>query len=317
MDAFIHGICSTINGAPAYLRHHKRQVSSTTLATPIPQLSFEKIRISLHEHPFVAKAGIAPDKIYRVLLAMLSSASSSRSPRSSRSSRSSPSTPSAPSTPSVPSTPSPQSSFDEPPHFDPMHHTVECERCKIATMFERKRGSGGHTCMVCGHANYLDLHRGDPTWHGADHERSHWEPTMPSATQTKDTEHIAAIERIGFFIGATHDTNAQAAHIFRSYRNATNIASIDVVAAAALILATNTSLLETQTIAIPPRPERPFPCNACNTMWSRKVDARICCRNGNNYQSTKVRRIHFAINGHGPSTQHMLDFNMDTDDTYI
>ena len=56
------------------------------------------------------------------------------------------------------------------------------------------------------------------------------------------------------------NAGAQATHILRSYRNANNIDSIDVVAPAALILATNTSLRETQTVTIPPRPEKPFPC---------------------------------------------------------
>jgi hypothetical protein len=293
MDAFINGICSTINGAPAYLRHHKRQVTTPNVAAPIPQLSFEKTRVSLQEHPFVAKAGIAADKIYRVMLAMLSSSASA----SSRSSQ------------TPPPTPSPQSSFDEPPQFDPTHHGVTCERCAIVGMFERKRGSGGHTCTVCGHSNYLDLHRGDPTWHGVENERSHWE-AMPSTIEHKDNEHISAIERIGIFIRASNDVQAQAIHILRSYRNSNNIASIEVVAAAALILATNTSIIETQTVTVPPRPEQPFKCHACNSRWSRKVDARICCRNGNNYQSTKVRRIHFAINGQSPRPE----FDIDSDD---
>ena len=284
MDAFINGICSTINGAPAYLRHHKRQaVTASDVAAPIPQLSFEKTRVSLQEHPFVAKAGIAADKIYRVLLAMLASTE----------------------------TPPPQQSpsFDAPPHFDPMHHGVECERCTAVGMFERKRGSGGHTCVVCGHSNYLDLHRGDPTWHGVDHERSHWE-VVPAAGKAKDAEHTAAIERIGFFIYASNDVQERAIHVLRSYRNSNNIASIDVVAAAALILATNTDLVATQTIEIPPRPPVPFACEACNSRWSRKVDARVCCRNGDNYRSTKVRRIHFDMQG--PSRR--PEFDIDSDD---
>lgn len=284
MDAFISGICSTINGAPAYLRHHKRQVTASDVAAPIPQLSFEKTRVSLQGHPFVARAGIAADKIYRVMLAMLASTT----------------TPPAP----------PRSSFDAPPHFDPMHHGVACERCTVVGMFERKRGSGGHLCMLCGHSNYVDLYRGDPMWHGVDNERSHWE-AMPSAGATRDSEHVAAIERIGVFIGASNDVQACAIHALRSYRNSNNIASIDVVAAAALILATNTCLLTTQTIEIPPRPAAPFACGACCRRWSRRVDARMCCRNGDNYQSTKVRRIHFEMQG--PSRRPEFEFDSDDD----
>ena len=36
-----------------------------------------------------------------------------------------------------------------------------------------------------------------------------------------------------------------------------------------------------------------------------------CYRNGNNYQSTKVRRIHFAMNGHSAQRP---EFDIDSDD---
>lgn len=284
MDAFISGICSTINGAPAYLRHHKRQNSKRSVAAPIAQLSFEKTRLSLREHPFVATAGIAADKIYRVLLAMLSS--------------------------NAPKPLHKTTSFDTPPHFNPMHHGVECERCDAIGMFERKHGSGGHTCTVCGHSNYVDLYRGDPSWHGSEDDTSHWE-VLPSTIEAKEADHAAAIERIGAFICASSDVHSRAMHILRSYRNSNTIASIDVVAAAALILATNPSLIATQTVEIPPRPSAPFACYSCNRRWSRKVDARLCCRNGHNFERTKVHRIHFAMQG--PSRHPEFDLESDDD----
>ena len=263
MDTFISEFCSNVNGAPAYLRHHKKQlVAKPVVAGPIVQLSFETTRSSLLRHPFVSCAGISVDKIFRVLLAMLSPATG-------------PSTPVA--------------VVDAPSHFNAMYHKVLCERCDIVGMFERKHGSGGYTCQICGHANYHDVHFGEPLWLGADSDRNHWE-MVTSGADARDVEHMCAVDRIGSLIHSSCDVRAHAMHMFRTYRQNNHITSIDVVAAAALIVATNPSILETQTVELPLRPVTPFSCPVCKSAWSRKIDARVCCRNGSGFTLRNVNR---------------------------
>lgn len=284
MNALIHNICASVNGAPAYLRHHKRQSASSDVTVQVPQLCFEKARESLLKHPFVTRAGIAADKIYRIMLAILA-------------------TESVPTTIGATEPPS-----HEPPRFDPMNHDIQCERCAAVGFFERKYGAGGHTCNVCGYANYTDIYRGEPTWLGADNERSHWEAAIPP--DTKDTEHTATIERIGVFIHATRDMRTRALHILRVYRNTNTIASIEVVAAAALIIATNESLASTHTIEVPQPPSTPFTCATCEQKWARAADAKVCCRHGANFIATKVRRVHFSMR-----ETNRPDFDLDAQDT--
>ena len=273
MEAFLGDIRNTLNGAPAYLRHHQRQEVAPTGSVPVTRLSFEKTRTSLLQHPFVTRGGIAVDKIYRVLLAILSTNDQSAK---------------APSRPKAPV---------EMTCFDPMHHAVGCERCEATGMFERKHGFGGYTCVQCGHANYTDLHFGDPTWPGGESERIHWEVAQP---ETNYTEHTSSIERIGALINASRDVQVRALTVLCSYRTRHHISSIDVVASAALIIATNPLLRDTHIVEVPPAPPAPFACQTCDHRWSRMVDARMCCRNGNNYTASKVRRIHFEMQGPPP-----------------
>jgi hypothetical protein len=270
MDVLLNGICSTINSSPAYLRHHKRQVVTRTVsAAPIATLSFELARPSLLNHPFVAHAGLSADKIYRVILEMLCPTK----------------------TASISS-----AVVDATTHFNTMHHKVICKHCGIAGMFERKYGSGGHTCQACGIADYQDVHFGEPFWLGVDQTRTHWE-VMPSSEDAKDSEHISAIDRVGVLIRASDDIRFQAMHILREYRKKNRIASIEVVAASALILATNPYIIETQEIEVPLRPPTPFVCLVCKSAWSRNVDARVCCRNKSNFKLSKVRRHKSSVHG--------------------
>lgn len=268
MDAFLDDIRITLNSSADFLKHNQRQAAAPTVTPPAADLSFDKTRMSLIEHPFVTKGGIKADKIYLVLLAILAPNETEDPPKA------------------------------MPPTFDPKHHTVACERCNTQGFFDRKYGSGAYTCALCGHANYTDLHHGDPTWPGGDCNRIHWEVLQ---SDSKDYEHTAAIERIGSLINASRDIKVRARAVLSSYRKRHHISSLDVAASAALIVATNPLLAQTQVIEIPRPPPAPFQCGTCNSRWSRKVDARVCCRNGNNYRASKVRRIHFSMQGPPPS----------------
>jgi len=184
------------------------------------------------------------------------------------------------------------------PTFDTSREEVQCINCKETFIFERSKGCGGVTCILCGASQPNDIFFGPASTPCGDENnttsanaRASTFSMINSERENRPVARVADFFRkskVGIFL-TDDQIEAASRHLLalKSKVGSTNMKGENELAAAALFVTSDVAL--TRKLS----GENTFPCAVCSNKFGSRKSAIACCRSapfGTDAEPVPLRR---------------------------